>query len=181
MPLMWAHAEYIKLLRSVSDGHVFDLIPEVADRYLGGRKDFKLFEIWKPNRQARVVKRGYTMRVQVPAPFRLHWTNDEWRTVRDTASGATALGIEFIDIPITAAQQAPIRFTFFWPESNSWEGREYPHKTCSKSVNQGELSVKSWVFLQNPRQIAVNVRHLRGQFVHVSFVFIHIPASNALN
>src|SRR5208337_3395901 len=28
MPLMWAHAEYIKLLRSVRDGKAFDLIPE---------------------------------------------------------------------------------------------------------------------------------------------------------
>ena len=49
MPLMWAHAEYIKLLRSVSDGHVFDLIPEVANRYLGDKKACQLFEIWKPN------------------------------------------------------------------------------------------------------------------------------------
>jgi glucoamylase len=125
MPLMWAHAEYVKLLRSVSDGHVFDVIPEVASRYLGDRKACQLFEIWKPNRQARVVKRGYTLRVQVPAPFRLHWTNDEWRTVRETPSGPIAVGIEFVDIPITAAQQAPIRFTFFWVESNAWEGRDY--------------------------------------------------------
>ena len=27
MPLAWAHSEYIKLLRSASDGKVFDLIP----------------------------------------------------------------------------------------------------------------------------------------------------------
>ena len=49
MPLMWAHAEYIKLLRSIADGEVFDLIPEVAERYLNGRgrKDLK---IWKRNR-----------------------------------------------------------------------------------------------------------------------------------
>jgi glucoamylase len=125
MPLMWAHAEYLKLLRSVSDGRVFDLIPEVAKRYLGDRKACQLFEIWKPNRRARVVKKGYTLRVQVPAPFRLHWTGDEWGTVKDTPSSATTLGIDFVDIPITAAQHAPIRFTFFWPESNSWEGRDY--------------------------------------------------------
>ena len=31
MPLMWAHAEYIKLLRSVRDGKVSDLIVEVAN------------------------------------------------------------------------------------------------------------------------------------------------------
>ena len=34
MPLMWAHAEYVKLLRSAADGKVFDQIPEVAERYL---------------------------------------------------------------------------------------------------------------------------------------------------
>ncbi|MFQ5999042.1 MAG: glycoside hydrolase family 15 protein, partial [Candidatus Bathyarchaeia archaeon] len=33
MPLMWAHAEYIKLLRSVLDGRPFDLIPAVFNRY----------------------------------------------------------------------------------------------------------------------------------------------------
>ena len=33
MPLMWAHAEYIKLLRSVKDGQVFDFVPEVAERF----------------------------------------------------------------------------------------------------------------------------------------------------
>ncbi len=125
MPLMWAHAEYIKLLRSVSDGRVFDLIPEVANRYLGDRKGCQLFEIWKPNRQVRAVKRGYKLRVQVPSPFRLHWTNDEWRTVNDTSSARTVFGVEFVDIPIAAAQRAPIRFTFFWPRTCSWEGRDY--------------------------------------------------------
>ena len=125
MPLMWAHAEYIKLLKSVSDGHVFDVIPEVVSRYLGDRKACQLFEVWKPNRKVRVAKRGYTLRVQVPVPFRLHWTSDEWHTVNDTPSVATAFGIEFTDILISATQQAPIRFTFFWPESNSWEGSDY--------------------------------------------------------
>ena len=108
---MWAHAEYVKLLRSVSDGHVFDLIPEVAKRYLGDRKACQLFEIWKPNRQVHFVKKGYTLRVQVREPFRLHWTDDEWHTVNDTESATTVFGTEFVDIRITAARQAPIRFT----------------------------------------------------------------------
>ena len=37
MPLMLAHAEYIKLLRSTHDGQVFDRIPAVAERYQGRR------------------------------------------------------------------------------------------------------------------------------------------------
>jgi glucoamylase len=44
MPLMWAHAEYIKLLRSLHDEQVFDRIPAVADRYLNkrGRSDLEV-------------------------------------------------------------------------------------------------------------------------------------------
>lgn len=125
MPLMWAHAEYIKLLRSVSDNRVFDMIPEVAKRYLGDRKARQLFEIWKPNRRAHSVKRGYTLRILVPAAFRLHWSADEWQSVEDTSSSAQVLGFSFVDIPISAAQRAPIRFTFFWTADNRWEGRDY--------------------------------------------------------
>jgi glucoamylase len=125
MPLMWAHAEYIRLLRSVRDGKVFDLIPEVAQRYLGGRAGRQLFEVWKFRRQVRSVKRGYVLRIQAEASFRLHWSADEWQTVKDTASSSTTLGVEFVDIPIIEAQKAPIRFTFFWVVSDHWEGRDY--------------------------------------------------------
>jgi len=55
----------------------------------------------------------------------LHWTTDEWHTVRDTQSAGTALGIDFVDVPIPAEQRAPVRFTFFWTANNSWEGRDY--------------------------------------------------------
>jgi glucoamylase len=125
MPLMWAHAEYVKLLRSAGDGKVSDLIADVAKRYLGGRAGRQLFEIWKFTRQMRSVKRGYVLRVQAQSSFRLHWSADEWRTVKDTPSSATTLGVEFADIPIPAAQQAPMRFTFFWTANNSWEGRDF--------------------------------------------------------
>src|SRR5262249_3578667 len=50
MPLMWAHSEYIKLLRSLADGRAFDFLPPVGERYLAerGRKDL---EVWKFNRR----------------------------------------------------------------------------------------------------------------------------------
>jgi glucoamylase len=125
MPLMWAHAEYIKLLRSASDGRVFDLIPAVVQRYLGERKNCRCLEIWKHNRQCRTVRKGYTLRIQAPAAFRLHWTKDEWQSINDTDSSGTPLKVHFIDIPIARGQRAPIRFTFFYPESSRWEGWDY--------------------------------------------------------
>ena len=85
MPLAWAHAEYIKLVRSAADGQVFDLIPEVADRYRSRRKAPPL-EIWKFNRQVRSLPAGGTLRIQAASPFRLHWTRDEWKQAHDTDS-----------------------------------------------------------------------------------------------
>lgn len=125
MPLMWAHAEYIKLLRSSYDGQVFDRLPEVADRYLGDRQACQALEIWKPNRHPRTVQRGFTLRIQAPGSFRLRWSRNDWQTADDTLSSPMALGIEFVDIPIPARQEAPIRFTFYWPRQDRWEGRDY--------------------------------------------------------
>lgn len=125
MPLMWAHAEYIKLLRSIHDGQVFDLIPEVAARYRGDRHNCWPLEIWKPNRQVRTVKPGFTLRVQAPAAFTLHWTANEWRKVHDTRSTPTILGIEFVDIVLEPEQRAPIHFTFRWVDGDRWEGRDF--------------------------------------------------------
>ncbi len=125
MPLMWAHAEYIKLLRSALDGRVFDQISAAVDRYLADRSKCKPLEIWKPNGQPRSVKRGFTLRIQAPAAFRLRWSADEWRTVNDTPSTSTSLGVEFVDLPVPKGPAAPLRFTFFWTEANHWEGRDY--------------------------------------------------------
>jgi len=125
MPLMWAHAEYVKLLRSIFDGKVYDLCPAMAEHYLFNRKDCCQLEVWKSNRQARQVKRGYTLRIQYTASFLLHWTANQWQTVTDTPSTHTSLGIDFVDIPISLEQQAPIQFTFFWTALGRWEGRDH--------------------------------------------------------
>ena len=124
MPLLWAHAEYIKLVRSAADGQVFDMIPEVADRYHRARTPTRL-EIWKFNRQVRAVRAGGILRIQAPAPFRLHWTCDQWQQVHDTCSTSTGIGLEFVDIQVPLEQRAPLRFTFFWKDVERWEGRDF--------------------------------------------------------
>jgi glucoamylase len=124
MPLMWAHAEYIKLLRSVKEGQVFDLIPAVADRYLKQR-NCRPLEIWKINRQPRFIAAGMTLRVQAAVGFVLRWTNDEWQEVHDSPSTPTEVEIAFVDIDVPKEQRAPLRFTFYWPQEDRWEGRDF--------------------------------------------------------
>ena len=124
MPLVWAHGEYLKLARSIADGHVFDLIPDVAERYRRPRSAIPI-EIWTFRRQSTSVTPGGTLRIQANASFRLRWTRNDWRQVEETAAKTIGLGISFVDLVVPAGQQAPIRFTFVWEESGKWEGRDF--------------------------------------------------------
>lgn len=124
MPLAWAHAEYLKLVRSAADGQVFDMIPEVSSRYRT-RRAIQPLEVWKFNRQVRAIVAGQTLRVQASIPFQLVWSVDEWQATHDTRSTPTGVGKEFVDIPVPEGQQAPIQFTFFWTAAERWEGRDF--------------------------------------------------------
>jgi glucoamylase len=124
MPLMWAHAEYLKLLRSTADGAVFDLIPEVAERYREGKRRPPI-EVWKSSRRIPFVTKPCKLRIQQPEPFTLHWTKDEWRHVQDSRSTHTALSVNFVDIEVSASDRTPVRFTFRWDAGDKWEGVDY--------------------------------------------------------
>ena len=82
-------------------------------------------EMWTFDRRVRAVPPGAVLRVEAGAPFRLRWTDGDWAAGRDTASTPTVVGVEFVDIPVSPEQSAPLRFTFFWPGANRWEGRDF--------------------------------------------------------
>jgi glucoamylase len=125
MPLVWAHSEYVKLHRSAADGQVFDLVEPAYDRYVRGNGKRQAIEIWKSNRQVKTVPAGTLLRIQGDSPFLLHWTRDDWQHSTDTRSQGTAVGLEFLDIPLPEKQKDPIRFTFLWLDENRWEGNDY--------------------------------------------------------
>jgi glucoamylase len=124
MPLVWAHAEYLKLLCSITRGEIVDRIPTVADRYLRhrGRTDL---EIWRPGRQIAQVAEGQVLRVQAEEPFALRWSADLWQTATSAAATATRLGVTFVDIPIPRGQQAPLHFVFDAPAVGVEPNRDY--------------------------------------------------------
>src|SRR5204863_9071257 len=63
MPLVWAHAEYIKLRRSLRDGRVFDLPPQTVQRYQVEKTESKL-AVWSFNHKITNVAAGKNLRVQ---------------------------------------------------------------------------------------------------------------------
>lgn len=125
VPLLWAHAEYIQLLRSARDGQVFDLIPEVARRYLHERHRCRKIKVWSFRYPAALVSAGHTLRVVADKPFRLRWSGDGWTTVREDPSQPTRLRFHFVDVPVPERGRGPVSFTFLWPDTGRWEGKNY--------------------------------------------------------
>jgi glucoamylase len=123
-PLMWAHSDYVRLLRSKADGKIFDVIDPVVERYCND-KPRPSIEVWKMNRQVECVPSGGLLRIMAASPFSLHWSEDEWATVKDTASTPTSIGLEYVDVQVAKTQISPIRFTFYWPQQSEWQGTNY--------------------------------------------------------
>jgi glucoamylase len=75
MPLVWAHAEHIKLLRSLRDQRVFDMPPQPVQRYQVDKTD-SLLRSWRFNQKIRSIPPGKKLRIEVLAAARIHWTMD---------------------------------------------------------------------------------------------------------
>lgn len=128
MPLVWAHAEYLKLARSLADGRVFDTPPQTLERYVKGDTRSRLVQ-WRFNQKIRELPAGRTLRVETLAPAIVHWSANGWRTVRDSATRDSGLGVHVADLPTDAlAPGSEIRFTFYWPDAGRWEGTDFSVK-----------------------------------------------------
>jgi len=125
MPLVWAHAEYIKLRRSLHDGQVFDRPPQTVQRYIE-KQTASPYAAWRFNHKPQAIRAGRLLRVELPAPAVVHWSADGWRSRRDVDTRDTGLSIHVLDLP-TAGMEAGtmLTFTFYWPGEDRWEGRDY--------------------------------------------------------
>jgi glucoamylase len=125
MPLVWAHAEYLKLRRSLREGRVFDTPPETIKRYLVTRVDSP-YTIWRFNHKPRMMPAGKRLRLETLAPALVHWSADGWRTTYDTETRDTRLGVHVADLPTDdLAVGTTLQFTFYWPTADRWEGSDF--------------------------------------------------------
>jgi glucoamylase len=125
MPLAWAHAEYIKLCRSLRSRKIFDMPLQVEQRYLIEKNISNIF-IWNFDSKYKYIPRGKVLRLQCLAPATVRWTGDDWQSHQDLQTLDSGMGAHFVDLPTADLQhEQKINFTFYWPESGNWENRNY--------------------------------------------------------
>jgi glucoamylase len=125
MPLVWAHAEYVKLVRSIRERKVFDMPTQTVTRYQKNKTTSKLCS-WRFNQKTRTIPEGKRIRIETLAPATVHWSLDNWKTASDSKTVDTGLGVHYLDLPTDRLSQGSnVIFTFFWPEANRWEGTDF--------------------------------------------------------
>jgi glucoamylase len=125
MPLVWAHAEHIKLLRSLREERVFDMPPQPYQRYQieGVRSQLRA---WRLNQKCRTLDAGKILRVELPRAALVHWSADAWHSIVDTPTRVTAFGTHVADLDTENLRPGDaVVLTFYWQRDGRWEGIDY--------------------------------------------------------
>jgi len=125
-PLVWAHSEYLKLLKSAVDGEIFDCISSVKERYAveAGKRGFtSMVEICKHVRPTTTMVAGQRLRMVDPARFRVIYTTDGWASKTTIESKPVGYIGFFCDIATEAGKAGEIVLTLYWPAEDRWLGR----------------------------------------------------------
>jgi glucoamylase len=123
LPLLWAHAEYIKLVRSIADGRAFDMLEPVRSRYLADRREPSPLEVWSESRPVAAIAAGSRLRIVGAVPFDIDWTAGDPPHNGSRASTPTNVGVWFADVE--AEMESQIRFTLRANAARAAWNREY--------------------------------------------------------
>ncbi|MET0440272.1 MAG: glucan 1,4-alpha-glucosidase [Devosia sp.] len=125
MPLVWAHAEHIKLLRSLADGAVFDMPPQTHARYVASKTPSHL-RIWRLNNAITRMPAGKSLRLELTAPALVHWGLDDWQGATDTKTRDSGLNTHVVDLDIsTLPPGRAVVFTFLWLDGERWDPSQF--------------------------------------------------------
>lgn len=125
MPLVWAHAEHVKLHRSLRDNKVYDTLPQPVRRYLFEHHD-PAFAVWRFSHKCSSIPCGKVLRIEVLEPATIRWSADDWASVHDLQTQDTGIGLHMAELPVsTLPSGSSVGFTFFWKASATWEGTNF--------------------------------------------------------
>jgi glucoamylase len=125
-PLVWAHAEYLKLRRSIKDGVVFDQPRQTVERYLHARPAGPSWVVWRLNNKIRTMTVGRRLRIETPGRVTVHWGMNQWSDARDTEGRDSGLGVWLVDLDVSAQPAGnQVVFTLYWVDAGTWDDTTY--------------------------------------------------------
>jgi glucoamylase len=125
MPLVWAHAEFIKLLIARHQRRPIELLSSVERRYHAQRPEAATWH-WREAQPFDVLPAGRALLIENLEPFCLHYGFDGWHGIADRPSLVQAFcthGVRFDSAAV--AGHSVLDFTFYFPQSQRWAGTDF--------------------------------------------------------
>jgi glucoamylase len=124
MPLLWSHAEFLKLLIAREQGQPVERIESVAGRYGNGEARDAPAWHWRHEVPIGRLEAGRALRIQHREPFTLHFGFNGWQELQDRKSVLSAFGLW--EVELTAAELNPhAQLNFTRHYDGSWEGEDH--------------------------------------------------------
>ena len=124
MPLVWAHAEYVKLCVSRALGYPVDRPSLVWERWHGAPPATGRWE-WRVAWPIDAMPAGRTLRLTLLEPALVHWSASDWADTADVEARDSGLGTWVADLPTAGlASGSTIRFTLYWSGRGEWDGTD---------------------------------------------------------
>jgi glucoamylase len=130
MPLVWAHAEYLKLAASRSLARPFDRPTAVWQRYRGERPAITRV-LWCEQAPAPELPEGCRLTIALRAAGAVRWGLDGWQDVRDQDTVVNSLGLHVLEID-TPRLRAGGRIDFTYRCGTRWVGSDFSVRVVSR-------------------------------------------------
>ena len=124
MPLVWAHAEFLKLLVARERGRPVELLAAVEERYPGAGPRRATALHWRDEVPVRVLEQGRALRIEDRRPFTLQMGFDGWQGIARHEATAQPFGLWAVVLePAALAGHGALDFTRRYGEA--WEGADH--------------------------------------------------------
>ena len=125
MPLVWAHAEFIKLMVSRHLGRPVDRPRAVWRRYHGRRPAVR-HALWWPHAPINAVDVGSRLAVTLPRAALVHWGSDGWHDAADAQACDSGLGFHVASLDVGRLPPGQrVVFTWQWRDTSAWHDQNY--------------------------------------------------------
>src|SRR5262245_7945423 len=140
MPLVWAHAEFLKLLYARKEKRPLELLICV-ENHLRARSAHVGTWHWRPDTPFDALPADRELLIEMDAPFVLHFGFDGWRAIEDRPSSPLPFGRHGVrlargDLPTGRV----LDFTIYFVDGARWEGID--HHVSLASQPQGPAPAK---------------------------------------
>ena len=123
MPLVWAHAEYLKLVASRKLGRPFDR-PESVWRRYGGQRPPLTRAVWTEQAPVASLPESCALTLALRESATVRWGVDDWQDIREQSTQANPLGLHLLEIDAQRLR-AGRRIDFTYRTGARWVGRDF--------------------------------------------------------